>query len=403
METIKEKKSIRIMNIILSVLFSIFIVLEIFILISYFTQKVNSINICGGIPYVALYSDESYGFNDGDLIITFDKNILKDKIIKEYGENGKIIITTGTDYNLLNSTKDANKIFSIKIHNLGKFILFIRELYSILVITILISVIYLMIYIFRFKNNEYYTDRYKRIREIKDIVIFIFIVTTYITMFFIGKATYKNEKKSNDNIKEYVERNIIDQNTNTQDDNTVNTENTTNIGNNVNNIITNYNKGNNGTNDNNDNNSTNDNIIDSDINFIVTENSKSWNQLSNLNIFKDEYSKSNKIYPGLSGKYEFRVENKSDFEVEYKINMQVLKNADINLKYKIIKNGVYLNNEYMDIDKISIPNYDISSGKIDTYVIDWKWVDNDSVDTEIGKNAEKINYILKILVNASQK
>lgn len=394
METIKEKKSIRIMNIILSVLFSIFIVLEIFILISYFTQKVNSINICGGIPYVALYSDESYGFNDGDLIITFDKNILKDKIIKEYGENGKIIITTGTDYNLLNSTKDANKIFSIKIHNLGKFILFIRELYSILVITILISVIYLMIYIFRFKNNEYYTDRYKRIREIKDIVIFIFIVTTYITMFFIGKATYKNEKKSNDNIKEYVERNIIDQNTNTQDDNTVNTENTTNIGNNVNNIITNDNKGNNGT---------NDNIIDSDINFIVTENSKSWNQLSNLNIFKDGYSKSNKIYPGLSGKYEFRVENKSDFEVEYKINMQALKNADINLKYKIIKNGIYLNNEYMDIDKISIPNYDISSGKVDTYVIDWKWIDNDSVDTEIGKNAEKINYILKILVNASQK
>ena len=306
METIKEKKSIRIMNIILSVLFSIFIVLEIFILISYFTQKVNSINICGGIPYVALYSDESYGFNDGDLIITFDKNILKDKIIKEYGENGKIIITTGTDYNLLNSTKDANKIFSIKIHNLGKFILFIRELYSILVITILISVIYLMIYIFRFKNNEYYTDRYKRIREIKDIVIFIFIVTTYITMFFIGKATYKNEKKSNDNIKEYVERNIIDQNTNTQDDNniktdnTVNTEDTTNIGNNVNNIITNGNKG---------NNSTNDDIIDSDINFIVTENSKSWNQLSSLNIFKDEYSKSNKIYPGLSGKYEFKVEN----------------------------------------------------------------------------------------------
>ena len=394
METIKERKSIRIMNIILSVLFSIFIILEIFILISYFTQKVNSINICGGIPYVALYSDESYGFNDGDLIITFDKNILKDKIIKEYGENGKIIITTGTDYNLLNSTKDANKIFSIKIHNLGKFILFIRELYSILVITILISVIYLMIYIFRFKNNEYYTDRYKRIREIKDIVIFIFIVTTYITMFFIGKATYKNEKKSNDNIKEYVERNIIDQNTNTQDDNTVNTENTTNIGNNVNNIITNYNKGNNGT---------NDNIIDSDINFIVTENSKSWNQLSNLNIFKDEYSRSNKIYPGLSGKYEFRVENKSDFEVEYKINMQALKNADINLKYKIIKNGIYLNNEYMDIDKIFIPNYDISSGKVDTYVIDWKWIDNDSVDTEIGKNAEKINYILKILVNASQK
>ena len=394
METIKERKSIRIMNIILSVLFSIFIVLEIFILISYFTQKVNSINICGGIPYVALYSDESYGFNDGDLIITFDKNILKDKIIKEYGENGKIIITTGTDYNLLNSTKDANKIFSIKIHNLGKFILFIRELYSILVITILISVIYLMIYIFRFKNNEYYTDRYKRIREIKDIVIFIFIVTTYITMFFIGKATYKNEKKSNDNIKEYVERNIIDQNTNTQDDNTVNTENTTNIGNNVNNIITNDNKGNNGT---------NDNIIDSDINFIVTENSKSWNQLSNLNIFKDEYSRSNKIYPGLSGKYEFRVENKSDFEVEYKINMQALKNADINLKYKIIKNGIYLNNEYMDIDKIFIPNYDISSGKVDTYVIDWKWIDNDSVDTEIGKNAEKINYILKILVNASQK
>ena len=162
---------------------------------------------------------------------------------------------------------------------------------------------------------------------------------------------------------------------------------------------------NNNRNNNNDSkdNSSNDDIIDTGINFEVTENSKSWSQIENLGIFKNEFLKSNKIYPGISGKYEFKVENKSDFYINYKINMEVLSNYNVNLKYKIIKNGEYLNTEYKYINEINIPNYDLANGSKDTYIIEWKWIDNDSADTLAGQNADLVKYSLKISITGSQK
>ena len=185
---------------------------------------------------------------------------------------------------------------------------------------------------------------------------------------------------------------------------------TENVENNVNNlnIVKNNINGsnvNNNRNNNNDSkdNSSNDDIIDTGINFEVTENSKSWSQIENLGIFKNEFLKSNKIYPGISGKYEFKVENKSDFYINYKINMEVLSNYNVNLKYKIIKNGEYLNTEYKYINEINIPNYDLANGSKDTYIIEWKWIDNDSADTLAGQNADLVKYSLKISISGSQK
>ena len=72
-------------------------------------------------------------------------------------------------------------------------------------------------------------------------------------------------------------------------------------------------------------------------------------------------------------------------------------------KNKIIKNGEYLNTEYKYINEINIPNYDLANGSKDTYIIEWKWIDNDSADTLAGQNADLVKYSLKISISGSQK
>ncbi len=412
---VKDKKALKIMNIIVSIVFSIFIIFEIFIFISYFAKKNNTIYLCGGLPYIALYSDDEYNFEDGDLVITCKEQLFNDKVVLKHEKNNITVILTGEQFKLNKNKENASNIFSVKIHWLGKFILFMRELYVVLVTIIIVATIYLIMFVLRSQSNNEYTEQYKKTRIIKDVAILMFIICTYIDIFLIGKIDYKFTKD---------EKNIYGMNA-IQDQNTVENNLTNDIGNtienvdnNVNNSITiknningsniNNNRNNNNNGKDNSSNSgsngdSNDDIVDTGINFEVTENSKSWSQIENLGIFKDEFLKSNKIYPGISGKYEFKVENKSDFYINYKINMEVSSNYNVNLKYKIIKNGEYINNEYKYINEINIPNYDIANGSKDTYIIEWKWIDNDSADTLAGQNADLVKYGLKISISGSQK
>ena len=55
------------------------------------------------------------------------------------------------------------------------------------------------------------------------------------------------------------------------------------------------------------------------------------------------------------------------------------------------------------INEINIPNYDLANGSKDTYIIEWKWIDNDSADTLAGQNADLVKYSLKISITGSQK
>ena len=363
--------------------------------------------MCGGLPYIALYSDDEYNFEDGDLVITYKEQLFNDKVVLKHDKNNITVILTGEQFKLNKNKENASNIFSVKIHWLGKFILFMRELYAVLVTIIIVLAIYLIMFILRFQSNNEYTKQYKTIRIIKDVIILAFIICAYIDIFLIGKIDYKfaKDEKNIYGMNTIQEQNTIENNfTNDIGNTTENVENNVNNSNIVKNNIngSNVNNNRNNNNDSKDN-SSNDDIIDTGINFEVTENSKSWSQIENLGIFKNEFLKSNKIYPGISGKYEFKVENKSDFYINYKINMEVLSNYNVNLKYKIIKNGEYLNTEYKYINEINIPNYDLANGSKDTYIIEWKWIDNDSADTLAGQNAELVKYSLKISITGSQK
>lgn len=395
---VKDRKKLKIVNIIVSIIFSILIIFEVFIFISYFTKKDNTIHIFGKMPYIALYSDETYGFNYGDLVITQDENLFNNIVLK-YEKDGNVVIIKGEENK--KSEKSTLDIFKIKLEKLGIIILFMREQYVILSLEIILTLICLIIYVIRSQSKNEYTKDYRMIRRIKDIVILVFFIMTYVNIFMIGKVNYKSGDSNNDKfaMNTVPEQNIVKNNV----DNNVNNNSQNGINNNVNNNVNNNSRNNSNSNSNNNSNSGSNEIIDSDINFVVTEDSKSWNQIGNLGIFKNAYSNSNKIYPGISGKYEFKVENKSDFYINYKINMEVLSNYNVNLKYKIIKNGEYLNTEYKYINEINIPNYDLANGSKDTYIIEWKWIDDDQSDTLAGQNADLVKYSLKISISGSQK
>ena len=51
----------------------------------------------------------------------------------------------------------------------------------------------------------------------------------------------------------------------------------------------------------------------------------------------------------------------------------------------------------------NIPNYDLANGSKDTYIIEWKWIDDDQSDTLAGQNADLVKYSLKISITGSQK
>lgn len=182
--------------------------------------------------------------------------------------------------------------------------------------------------------------------------------------------------------------------------NTDNYENATNNKNTVNNNATNNN-----THENVANNTTHENTTDGgntvapdkennlkpeeikEIKLIQESNNKNFNDINNLDIFKNfEYTQRNLIYPGLSGVYDFNVENYSKKDIFYKLTITVNNPHKVNMKYKIKRNGIYIlgsDNEYISIDKLSLNDFKLNSRRGDLYTLYWKWEDspNDNYST----------------------
>ena len=133
--------------------------------------------------------------------------------------------------------------------------------------------------------------------------------------------------------------------------------------------------------------------------FVVTEDKKTWGQETELDIFSNKYYNTNKIAPGVDGSYKFRVHNNLNGKVKYDLIFTEENSSDVNLMYKLKRNGQYVYNEYQDPE--GIKNLEIDTNSIDEYDIEWKWIDSDN-DTAIGENAERTNYKLNIRVEATQ-
>lgn len=419
MKKVDKRKTYNVINIILSVIFAIIILFEVGVWIITFINDNSTINIYGSKPYIVKYDDSVYGFKYGDLAIAKElKNnneyVNNTGIVYKtsYKNNNKAVILRQQDFEQIksNSLSRYEGKYKQSIKKLGKVILFFKELYAVIMTIIIVALICVIIYLLRRNNKEELSKEYIRNRRIKDILIILFIITTYVSIFFIGELV---ENSGYEIIKDNTNNNLLDNTANNVIENNTIQNNT--VENDINEIIqngttntgkTNINTGkeNESNSGGNDNNKPNQNVpVDTGIDFEVTEKEKTWDQLQELSIFNNKYfNGQNKIAPGVSGSYEFKVHNKSKYNMKYKVKFSENNNYNINLQYKIKRNGQYLNTEYARIQNLNFDSISLNSYGTDVYTIEWEWIDS-SNDTEIGNNAENVVYNLMINVTGEKE
>lgn len=224
------------------------------------------------------------------------------------------------------------------------------------------------------------------------------------------KETKKKDKKNDNNNssinnpKTGDNKNEID-NTNSNNSNTVNVDGngtSQSIGENNNNQSSNTTTDNTTSNSNNppvDENAaeeiTDDEKEDDD--FIVSDSYQTWGQETELKIFNVD-----KIVPGDSGSYDFLINNNTSKNVKYTIILNETNEYNVNMLYKLKRNGEYIAGssfEWVRYSNLNLGEKVLNSRKNDSYTIEWKWVDSDN-DTQVGrtKNARyKIDISIKAL------
>lgn len=137
---------------------------------------------------------------------------------------------------------------------------------------------------------------------------------------------------------------------------------------------------------------TEENIILDNIDTIkVTEDtadeSTEWRKLKELAIFQNSYfDGQSKIAPGLQATYNFSVENESNSNFEYLMNFQEENPYNINMVYRLKKNGNYIvgsEDEWVKPEILSQTGMKLKSLQKDRYTLEWKWEDTE-YDTSIG-------------------
>ena len=132
--------------------------------------------------------------------------------------------------------------------------------------------------------------------------------------------------------------------------------------------------------------------------FYVDDSTVRWSDNTEVKIFTDSlYNIEGKIAPESSNTYKFVVNNKTKYNLKYKISFIETNPYGMNMKYKLKKNGSYLVSDYVSYDQLNLENQILNSKKGDTFYLDWKWVSSDN-DTQVGK--AQANYKLKIDVEA---
>ena len=109
-----------------------------------------------------------------------------------------------------------------------------------------------------------------------------------------------------------------------------------------------------------------------------------------LNIFNNlSYNYSNKIAPGVSSIYNFKVYNNGNSNLKYYIEMYENTEYNINMKYRLKRNNDYIignENSWVFASELKSNFLKIESSKYDNYSLEWKWFDDDVNDTVAGKN-----------------
>lgn len=145
----------------------------------------------------------------------------------------------------------------------------------------------------------------------------------------------------------------------------------------------------------------NENTDNSDmIEYIIKDKDGNWIYQNELNIFSNPaYEFKNIIAPESSNVYQFILYNSNNNEIKYYINMEETNPYNINMMYKLKKNGSYIagdKSNWVDVDELNTTLSSLHPKDTDSYLLEWKWVSS-SNDNDIGKSNDA-QYALKIKI-----
>ena len=116
------------------------------------------------------------------------------------------------------------------------------------------------------------------------------------------------------------------------------------------------------------------------------------------------FNYTNKIAPGVSNSYNFKVHNETENTIRYNIEFVENSEYDINMLYRLKRGESYVigsDTAWVRASALASAFTELPMDGIDSYTLDWEWPyesDRDALDTEIGENMTSL-YSLEIKIN----
>lgn len=124
-----------------------------------------------------------------------------------------------------------------------------------------------------------------------------------------------------------------------------------------------------------------------------------------LKIFENAaFEYTNKIAPGVSNSYDFKVHNETDNAIRYNIEFVEDSEYAINMHYRLKREGDYIigsDSEWVGASELASAMKELPIDGVDSYTLDWEWPyesGRDALDTEIGEKMTS-EYSLEIKIN----
>ena len=123
-----------------------------------------------------------------------------------------------------------------------------------------------------------------------------------------------------------------------------------------------------------------------------------------LKIFENAaFEYTNKIVPGVSNTYDFKVHNETANAIRYNIEFSENSEYPINLRYRLKRSNEYVigsDSEWVGASELISALKELPKDAVDSYSLDWEWPyesGSDTLDTEIGEKMAS-EYSLEIMI-----
>ena len=124
-----------------------------------------------------------------------------------------------------------------------------------------------------------------------------------------------------------------------------------------------------------------------------------------LKIFENAaFEYTNKIAPGVSNSYDFKVHNETEAAIRYDVKFEEISEYAINMQYRLKREGTYIigsDSEWVDASELKTAFKELAIDGVDSFTLDWKWPyesNRDALDTDIGEKMMS-EYSLGIKIN----